>query len=334
MEQWYYTDWWNKQYGPVEDSVLRQANSSGTIHAGTLVWKPGLPQWVTFLTVAPEIFEKDAQGNTPELGVCAHSGRVCPREDMIPYGNALIGVESRQDFVQSLMESGRVINTNLAEKSGKYVGFWWRLLGVFLDEMIKYTVMAILAISLIMIGGFSFAMFETNDRGAEIGDKRTFLDEVAYNATGNSPGDVLSGLLLFGLMIVIYGSGAFYEIWMVGKYQGTLGKMAIGAKVVLPDDGRVSYKRSLARWAAKVPFFLEGLKIIPYLSFVVMLGMAAGSFKANHTAMIIASFFLAFVVPLMITAIFSSAFWMAGRDGQKRALHDRIASTRVVFKGK
>ena len=91
------------------DSALLQANAAGQIHAGTPVWKAGLEQWVAFQTVAPEIFEKDASGNPPELAVCAHTGRVCPRQDMIPYGSALIGVESRQGFVQTLMETGRAV---------------------------------------------------------------------------------------------------------------------------------------------------------------------------------------------------------------------------------
>ncbi len=311
MEQWYYTDLWNRQYGPVADSVLLQANTAGTINAGTPVWRTGLEQWVPFHTVAPEIFEKEANGNPPELGICAHSSRVCLRQEMLPYGTALIGVDARQDFVQSLMETGRTMISDLSGKAGKYVGFWWRFLAVMLDEMIKYTVMGGLAVLLIMIGAFSSVALQ-------IGDVN----------------DTATGFLVVGLMIAIYGSGAIYEIWMVGKFQATVGKMAIGAIVVQADDSRVSYKRSLARWAAKVPIFLEGVKLIPYFSFVLMLGMAFGSIKANNTAMIIASFFLAFVLPLIVTAIFSSAFWMAGLDEQKRALHDRIASTRVIFKRK
>jgi len=311
MEQWYYTDRWNRQYGPVADSVLLQANAAGTIHAGTPVWKAGLAQWVAFQTVAPEIFEKDADGNSPELGVCTHTGRVCLRREMIPYGTALIGVEARQDFVQSLMETGRAMISDPLGKAGKYVGFWWRFLAVLLDEMIKYTVMGGLAVILIMVAAFFSVSFQMN-----------------------SESDMVVGLLVFGLMIAVFGSGAIYEIWMVGKFQGTLGKMAIGAIVVQADDTRVSYKRALARWMAKVPIFLEGVKWIPYFSFVLMIGLAAGSVKANNTAMIIASFFLAFALPLIVTAIFSSAFWMAGLDEEKRALHDRIVSTRVIFKQK
>src|ERR1039457_4085724 len=80
--------------------------------------------------------------------------------------------------------------------------------------------------------------------------------------------------------------GIGYEVFMIGKYGATLGKMACKIKVVTADGGRVSYARALGRYFAKL-----------LSAFTCMIGY--------------------------IIAFF---------DEEKRALHDRICDTRVVYK--
>jgi len=45
--------------------------------------------------------------------------------------------------------------------------------------------------------------------------------------------------------------GATYEIFMIGKFGATLGKMACKVRVVTPEGGRVSYTRATGRYFAK-----------------------------------------------------------------------------------
>lgn len=76
-----------------------------------------------------------------------------------------------------------------------------------------------------------------------------------------------------------------YSVLMHGTYGATLGKMAIGVKVVRPDGTPITYLRALGRALAE------------YLSSILLIG-----------------------------------YIIAGFDEQKRALHDYIAGTRVVYK--
>jgi uncharacterized RDD family membrane protein YckC len=47
-----------------------------------------------------------------------------------------------------------------------------------------------------------------------------------------------------------------YEVWFLGKFQATPGKMVCGLAVVSPEGGRISYMRALGRHCAN---FLSGI---------------------------------------------------------------------------
>ncbi len=64
--------------------------------------------------------------------------------------------------------------------------------------------------------------------------------------------------------LVSYGLPAAYEIFFIGAYGATLGKMMMKIKVVTPDGGRISYARATGRHFAK---FLSG--IILYIGFLM-----------------------------------------------------------------
>jgi type IV pilus assembly protein PilA len=52
---WFYADAQNQQQGPVERNWLSAAYRDGTVLAGTLVWREGLPGWVPLSQVAAEL---------------------------------------------------------------------------------------------------------------------------------------------------------------------------------------------------------------------------------------------------------------------------------------
>ena len=112
-------------------------------------------------------------------------------------------------------------------------------------------------------------------------------------ANGSSPAPAFAA---FGLTFFLFYFLVVvaYEVGML-KYRGaTLGKMACGIKVVRADGSSLGWGVSIGR------FLMWNVVTsgIPYLNFVLML----------------------------ISGI------MAGTDSQKRALHDRVCDTRVVFK--
>ena len=95
-------------------------------------------------------------------------------------------------------------------------------------------------------------------------------------------------------IVVSFGISASYEIAMLKYRSATLGKMACGLKVVRPDGSELGWGVCVGRYAMW-NIVTSGL---PYINFILML----------------------------ISSI------MAGTDGEKRALHDRVCNTRVIYK--
>ncbi len=48
MDQWYYVDASGEQQGPVDDAQLQQLVQSGKVAGSSLVWKTGMPDWVSY----------------------------------------------------------------------------------------------------------------------------------------------------------------------------------------------------------------------------------------------------------------------------------------------
>jgi uncharacterized RDD family membrane protein YckC len=101
----------------------------------------------------------------------------------------------------------------------------------------------------------------------------------------------------FGFMtffLVLFLAGGCYEILMLKYRSATLGKMACGLKVIRSDGRSLSWGVCFGR------FFMWNVVTsgIPYINSIIML----------------------------VSAI------MLGVDDEKRALHDRVCDTRVIYK--
>ena len=108
-----------------------------------------------------------------------------------------------------------------------------------------------------------------------------------------APNPAFAGVFL-SIFVFIFLVGMFYEVLLLRYHGATLGKMACGVKVVRSDGRSLRWGVSFGR------FFMWNVVTsgIPYLNFILML----------------------------ISGI------MAGVDSEKRALHDRVCDTRVVYK--
>ena len=112
-------------------------------------------------------------------------------------------------------------------------------------------------------------------------------------AGSQPPSPALAGFMLT-FVLVFFVVLISYEVVMLRQWGATVGKMACGLKVVRSDGSNLGWGVSFGR------FFMWNVVTsgIPYLNFFLML----------------------------ISGI------MAGTDGEKRALHDRVCDTRVVYK--
>jgi uncharacterized RDD family membrane protein YckC len=118
----------------------------------------------------------------------------------------------------------------------------------------------------------------------------------AGNQAGNpasSPNALLAGFGITFFLVFFLAAGC-YEILMLKHRSATLGKMACGLKVTRSDGRDLSWGVCVGR------FFMWNVVTsgIPYLNSILML----------------------------VTAI------MIGVDSEKRALHDRVCDTRVIYK--
>lgn len=321
MPNWFYTDALATQQGPVDGPTLLDLNDSGGVAARSLVWHEGLEAWVPFSTVAGKLIEAENDGEPVEIGVCAHSGRVYRIGEMLPYGEALIGPEQKEPFLQIMMEDATVEIADATHRGADYVGFWWRTLSSLLDYMIK-----MIPAMLCMVPYYVVTFTSGVTAGAGVGGGDDFQSLTGFTAMMM----IAYGFGLLGVLAV----SIFYDTWMVGKYQATAGKMIIGAKVVNPDGSRLTYKRAFIRWLAKKPlnYLIVWIPSAIGLGLVVAVIAAASKNSGDNAAGFVFAMITGLFIYFALLALCSGVYWMAAFDPEKRALHDRIASTRVVKK--
>ncbi len=319
MASWFYTDALASQQGPVDEATLLGLNRSGELRARTLVWREGLPAWVPFRDVAAELLAQPGDGAGPvEIGVCAHSGRVHRLEEMLPYGEAFIGPEEKEDFVRRMMEGAAVGIEDATEKRFDYVGFWWRALASTVDYMVK-----MIPASLCMVPYYIADVLD----GVKPGENA--------NSFSGVTGWTVWTAVAYGLGVIVnLGLSIGYDTWMVGRYQATLGKLVIGAKVVNPDGTALTYRRAFLRWLVKKPLITVLVWAPAMVGFALMIGLVVGLAQSgsDESAAVVLAVIGGIVAFFALLALGTGVYWMAAFDPQKRALHDRIAGTRVVKK--
>jgi uncharacterized RDD family membrane protein YckC len=111
---------------------------------------------------------------------------------------------------------------------------------------------------------------------------------------GKQPSNPALAAFSLTLVAIFFVAAISYEVLMMRYWGATLGKMACGLKIVRSDGRSLGWGVSVGR------FFMWNIVTggIPYLNLVLML----------------------------ISGI------MAGTDAEKRALHDRVCDTRVIYK--
>lgn len=254
---WYYADQ-GQQAGPVTEEQFRELVHSGKIQPDTLVWREGMTDWVPCRTInvasnpataSPTGGAGYVPGQGPEA-VCAECGNLFATGNMIRHGSVYICANCKPVFMQKLAE-GAPINTGTLN----YAGFWIRFAAKFLDGLIL---------------GIPFMVIY-------------FIVVIPRMRPGAPDQFTLLPLLLQFVFIFVQMA---YEVYFLGKFGATLGKMACKIHVVTAEGGRIGYGRATGRFFSEI---LSGM--ICYLGYLIV------------------------------------AF-----DGQKRALHDYICNTRVVFK--
>jgi uncharacterized RDD family membrane protein YckC len=223
---WYYAKD-GQQVGPVSESEWAQLLSLGTVTPGTLVWREGMANWQPLSEVQSEgttaIPPVPASAQAGAAVVCVECGKSFPADEVIRYGDSSVCANCKPAFVQKLQEGVRVSGTR------EYAGFWVRFAAKLLDGLILLVPILIL----------TFVFFVP-----------------ALQRTGRGQAPFMSLGLQLGLNLAYYALAGVYNIFFLGKYGATPGKMALQVHVVNADGSKISYGRATGRFFGEI---LSGL---------------------------------------------------------------------------
>ena len=248
--QWYYVKNGEKE-GPLSNVDIPNFVRRGEITDDTLVWHEKLNDWTPFGQVNVE----EALPENPEPAIaseshCSICGKKCGTDDLIEFEGRNVCAGCKPLFLQQIKENAEVSGREIM----RYAGFWIRFGAKFIDGLI----VGIVTIPCNLFMQFGIAEME------------------------NSLAVIPVIILLYLIMIIVPG---VYSIMMHGKGGATVGKKAVGIKVVMSDGSPISYGRATGK------YFSEMLSSIANIGYII-----------------------------------------AAFDSEKRALHDHICNTRVVYR--
>lgn len=213
---WYYAIN-QKRNGPVTEQEFQALAQAGTITADTLVWREGMPQWVRYAELQGG---PGAPAGIPDGHmVCAVSGKVYPKSEMIEYEGKWVSAEHRDEFFQRIKE-GLPVN----QEALKLASFGVRFGAFLIDGVIQYLIG--LGLNLLWIA----TIIKTKP------DPRDAFAAMRY-----------AGALGSLNMIVLLGYYLFFFLY----FQATPGMLAVKIKLVRPDGTKVTAGRLVGRYFAR-----------------------------------------------------------------------------------
>ena len=238
MSNWYYADAEQQRQGPLSAEEMAQRFHQGKLRLDTLVWRDGLAEWQPLRDFTQELALHQAPAETFYIPVEARppEARSTPQTDPSAaaptnaYGTAALAMpDSPYTPPRAALVSG-----NAAVHGGEvvYAGFWKRVAANVIDSFVVGIVGGIIGA---IIGGIIGAVFGLNG--------------------GLGGGGFLAIQLVTNLVSITITAG-YYAWFHSSANQATLGKMAIGIKVVRTDGEAISFARGIGRYFA---FLLSSL---------------------------------------------------------------------------
>ncbi len=216
MTEWYYSDADRQQHGPVDAGSLAVLHNKGLLTAEMLVWREGMSAWKPWGEMIREVIAGGAPED-PRAEAMARAAEAAPNDGAYrPYAIAepspYTPPQAQLEAQGSVVLDGHVV----------YAGFWKRVAASIIDNFL-----------LGIVGGIIGAIL-----GVAIG--------LGSGLEDNPAADLL--INLFSIVL-----GAFYFGWMhSSEHQASLGKMAVGIKVVRTSGERISFARGIGRHFATI----------------------------------------------------------------------------------
>jgi uncharacterized RDD family membrane protein YckC len=239
MTEWYYADRQRRQIGPQPAEALAGRFRSGEIDAATLVWREGLASWQPLGSLRAELGLEDASATldfriepvlaTPMRADTAAAGDSRPGV----HASATTGGYSPYAAPAAAMDDALPGATPVHGGEVVMAGLWRRFAASVIDGVVTGVASYALLIPLTLVLGISLSSLAENEL-AGTGASLTFM------------------LFYYGISL---GLPMLYFAWMhSSRTQASLGKMAVGAKVVRTNGEPIGFWRALLRYLAYLVF--------------------------------------------------------------------------------
>ncbi|WP_420008887.1 RDD family protein [Xanthomonas sacchari] len=241
MTEWYYADAAQQRHGPLAAADLQQRFQRSEIGLSTLVWREGLSEWRTLAEFVDELGLAQAPPPAPALPPSEIGTDVPPPAppQAVPVAwTAPAAAASPYAAPSAMLDSGtRVVGGGEVVQAG----FWKRVAAYLIDAFLVGIVSNV--IQFVVILGF-----------------------MGVNRVGSEPNFTSAAgiiMLLMMYLVPLAISALYYGLFHASTKQATLGKMAVGIKVVRTDGSRITVARGIGRYFG---FMLSGLTVgIGYL---------------------------------------------------------------------
>ncbi|WP_369978979.1 RDD family protein [Xanthomonas bundabergensis] len=237
MSEWYYADAAQQRHGPMPADALQQCFQRGEVGLTTLVWRDGLSEWhpladfvdeLGLTQAAPALVPADAAEAPP-----AAPAQALPAAWTTPVADAAVHSPYAAPSASTAETSHFVAGGEVVQ-----AGFWKRTAAYLIDGMLVGMVAQVIQFA-IMLGFFGFS-------GLGGGSTPNF----------NTASGIVMLVLVY--LVPLAMSALYFGLFHASTKQATLGKMAVGIKVVRGDGSRISVARGIGRYFG---FLLSSLTI-------------------------------------------------------------------------
>lgn len=157
-----------------------------------------------------------------KLVYCSQCGRGCTPAEVVVLGGAPLCAHCKPIYLRKLQDGA-------LPGAMRYKGFWIRALELLVDGLLLDAVCFPVLLA-VMVPVF---------RAAVAGQQMT------VTAMGNFSREIILFDSIFFVLFIVYNT------LMLGRFGATVGDMVIGAVVVRPEGGRISYAQALGRTLMK-----------------------------------------------------------------------------------
>jgi len=235
MTQWYYADRQRRQLGPLPATEIARLFRAGEVDAATLVWRDGMAAWQPLGTMRAELGLDEAPPPTLDF-------RAAPEPVPAAAAGSPAGVEAIPPVPQVPAHAGSGGHAGYTYAAAAatvdaddvvHAGLWRRFAASVLDGFITGIISYALLIPLMLVFGLSMSNLASG----------------GFAETGMSVGFLTLNYA------ISFGVPALYFAWMhSSSSQASLGKMAVGVKVVRGNGDPVGFGRALLRYVAYLVF--------------------------------------------------------------------------------